>query len=88
MSLSLPPPAATHFDLAREALLTGRQVLVAKPIALQSREAQELVDIGKRKERILTVDRLSGVPSGVSEAEGASGSGKTGEALPPDRLVP
>lgn len=51
-------PAVTHYALAREALLAGRHVLVEKPIALTSREAEELVDIAKRKERILMVDHL------------------------------
>lgn len=51
-------PAVTHYVLAREALLAGRHVLVEKPIALTSREAEELVDIAKRKERILMVDHL------------------------------
>jgi len=51
-------PAVTHFDLARESLLAGGHVLVEKPITLTSREAEELVGIAKRKERILMVDHL------------------------------
>jgi predicted dehydrogenase len=51
-------PAVTHFDLAREALLAGKHVLVEKPITLRSREAEELVDIAKHEERILMVDHL------------------------------
>lgn len=51
-------PAVTHYALACEALLVGRHVLVEKPIALRTSEAQELVDIAKRKECILMVDHL------------------------------
>ena len=51
-------PAVTHFDLARQALLAGADVLVEKPIAMTSRQAEELVDISKRKGKILMVDHL------------------------------
>src|SRR5438105_14005910 len=36
-------PASTHANLAREALLAGKHVLVEKPIAVSGREAEELI---------------------------------------------
>ncbi len=74
-------PAVTHFDLAREALLAGRHVLVEKPIALTSREAEELVDIAKRKECILMVDHLLEYHPAIRKLKGLVGQGKLGRLL-------
>ena len=41
-------PAASHYALAKESLLQGKHVLVEKPLALTSVEAQELVDLAKK----------------------------------------
>jgi predicted dehydrogenase len=41
-------PIATHFELAREALLRGKHVMVEKPLAHSSRLAEELVELAER----------------------------------------
>jgi len=46
-------PAVSHYGLARQALLAGRDVMVEKPIALHYREGEDLVALSKEKERIL-----------------------------------
>src|SRR6266851_9636452 len=46
-------PASTHVHLAREALLAGKHVLVEKPIALSSRDAEELIEIAELSGRVL-----------------------------------
>jgi predicted dehydrogenase len=51
-------PAPTHAGLAAEALREGRGVLVEKPMALGSREAQVLVDQAEAGGRILMVGHL------------------------------
>ena len=74
-------PAVTHFDLAREALLAGKHVLVEKPITLKSREAEELVDIAKRKERILMVDHLLEYHPAIRKLKGLVDQGELGRLL-------
>src|ERR1700759_3818795 len=37
-------PAAMHFDLAKAALLAGKDVIVEKPICLDAEQAEELVE--------------------------------------------
>jgi len=74
-------PAVTHFDLAREALLAGRHVLVEKPIALTSREAEELVDIAKREERILMVDHLLEYHPAIRKLKDLVDQGELGKLL-------
>ena len=48
----------THYQLAREALLAGRDVLVEKPLTTTPDEADALVRLAKDKGRILMVDHL------------------------------
>jgi len=48
-------PPATHFRLARDALLHGLHVLVEKPLTLAGRDAQELIDLAKEHDCILMV---------------------------------
>lgn len=48
-------PARTHFALAKTALQSGKHVLVEKPLAMSSREAEELVALAKAKGLVLMV---------------------------------
>jgi predicted dehydrogenase len=51
-------PAVTHFELTRQAIEAGKDVLVEKPLALHFTEAQELVALAKKRERILMVGHI------------------------------
>src|SRR5258707_836319 len=48
-------PNASHFSLAKEALLSGKHVVVEKPFTTTSEEADELIDISKRQKKLITV---------------------------------
>jgi len=50
--------AISHFPLAKEALLGGKDVLVEKPMALNVKDAEEMAKIAKERERILMVGHL------------------------------
>jgi predicted dehydrogenase len=49
-------PTSTHYAMAKQTLLAGKDVLVEKPIASSIEEARELVDLAEAKGRILAVD--------------------------------
>lgn len=51
-------PAETHYALARQALLAGKDVLCEKPLALTYEEGAELVRVAQRHERILMVGHV------------------------------
>jgi UDP-2-acetamido-3-amino-2,3-dideoxy-glucuronate N-acetyltransferase len=40
-------PAETHFNIARESLLSGKHVYVEKPLVLREEEGQELIDLAR-----------------------------------------
>jgi predicted dehydrogenase len=48
-------PARTHFEMAKQALLHGKHVLVEKPLAMNSREAEQLVELANSKSLTLMV---------------------------------
>lgn len=50
--------AVSHFPLAKESLLVGKDVLVEKPMALNVKDAEEMVRIAEEKKRILMVGHL------------------------------
>src|SRR5690606_13327012 len=46
---------ATHFELAKAALQAGKHVVVEKPFAVTSNEANELIELARSKRKLLTV---------------------------------
>lgn len=51
-------PAVTHYQITKKALLSGKDVFVEKPLALNLKEGKELVDLAKKMDRILMVGHL------------------------------
>ena len=48
-------PVNTHFNLAKQALLHDKHVLIEKPITSTSREAAELVELAEKRNLVLMV---------------------------------
>jgi len=57
-AIVISTPAASHYNLAKEALLADKDVFVEKPIALHYKEGEELVSLAKEKNKILMVGHL------------------------------
>ena len=51
-------PAETHYQLAKQALMAGKDVFVEKPLALTYEQGSELVDLAARQDRILMVGHV------------------------------
>ena len=54
-AIVIATPVITHFQLAREALLHGKHVLVEKPLTANVTEAEELIALAQEQQRILMV---------------------------------
>jgi predicted dehydrogenase len=50
--------ALSHYPLSKEALLADKDVLVEKPMALNSNDAEEMLEIAKKGKKILMVGHL------------------------------
>jgi len=57
-AVAIATEAQHHYQIAKECLLSGKNVLVEKPLALKSEECKDLIDIAKRKNCILMVGHL------------------------------
>jgi len=57
-AVCIATPASTHYSLVKSALLGGKDVFVEKPLALSTKEAQELIEISEKSGRILMVGHI------------------------------
>jgi len=51
-------PAVQHYDMAKKALLAGKDILVEKPLALTVAEGEELAALARRHKRVLMVGHI------------------------------
>lgn len=56
--IAISTPAETHFDLAREAILAGKDVYVEKPLCLSEKEGLKLNELADEHQRILMIGHL------------------------------
>src|SRR5512140_3493641 len=75
--ISTPP--ATHYALARECLEAGLHVLVEKPMTLNSRDAEALIDLAHSKDLILMVGHTFEYNSAVVALKKYIDSGELGD---------
>lgn len=57
-AVAIASPAAQHFQLARKALLAGKDVFVEKPLALRIDDGEELVRLAQKHARVLMVGHI------------------------------
>jgi UDP-2-acetamido-3-amino-2,3-dideoxy-glucuronate N-acetyltransferase len=72
-------PAALHYELARLALAAGKDVLVEKPLALEVRHAQELVELARRRKQILMVGHILEYHPAIRKLKELVDSGELGD---------
>ena len=56
--IAIAAPAVLHYQLARAALQSGKDVFVEKPLCLDENEAQELVELSGQRRLVLMVGHL------------------------------
>ena len=71
--------AISHYPLSKEILLAGKDVLVEKPMALNEKDAEEMLEIAEKKERILMVGHLLIYHSVVDRLKEMISSGELGK---------
>src|SRR5438270_902725 len=72
-------PVRTHYQLAKEALLHGKHVLVEKPLTASVAEAEELVALAKELQRVLMVGHTFEYSPAVNELRKLVQSGDLGK---------
>ncbi len=51
-------PATTHYEMTKEALEAGKDVLVEKPLAIDVKQGEELVELAAAQHQILMVGHI------------------------------
>ncbi len=77
-SVAIATPAATHYAIARAALLAGKDVFVEKPMTLVASEAEDLTRLADREQRVLMVGHLLLYQRAIRFIKGFLESGKLG----------
>ncbi|MFQ5992936.1 MAG: Gfo/Idh/MocA family oxidoreductase [Nitrospiraceae bacterium] len=72
-------PASSHYALAKEALLAGKDVFVEKPLAMKVSEGRDLVELADKKGRILMVGHLLRYHPAVVKLKALIDEGKLGK---------
>ena len=72
-------PARTHFTLARAALEAGKHVLVEKPLAMSSEEAESLIGLAEQRKRVLMVGHIFEFHPAVRMIKSLIETGELGE---------
>jgi UDP-2-acetamido-3-amino-2,3-dideoxy-glucuronate N-acetyltransferase len=57
-AVAISTPAATHYQLAKEALLAGKDVFVEKPLALELKQGEELIRLSAERKLVLMVGHI------------------------------
>ncbi|MDF2549494.1 MAG: hypothetical protein K0S07_561 [Chlamydiales bacterium] len=72
-------PPISHYELAKRALFAGKDVYVEKPLCLNYKEGQELIEIAHRLGRILMVGHLLHYHPYVRKVQEMVGSAEIGK---------
>jgi len=78
-AVAIATPAETHFDLVRQCLEAGKDVLVEKPLALTYEEGVRLVRLAERKQRILMVGHVLEYNPGILKVRELVSAGELGK---------
>ncbi|MEM2140955.1 Gfo/Idh/MocA family oxidoreductase [Nitrososphaera sp.] len=78
-AICISSPAATHFDIAREAIENGKHVLIEKPLTTSSATAKKLVDLAAEKKVVLMPGHVYMFNPAVKKLKSIISSGEIGD---------
>ena len=78
-AVAIATPVGTHFQLAKAALNAGKSVLVEKPLAATTWQAEELVKLAKQTKRVLMVDHVFVYSPAVRKIKALIDAGELGQ---------
>ncbi len=76
--VAVATPLSSHFDLARRAIQAGKHVLVEKPLTRTAAQAEELIDLARRRGVLLAVDHTYIFTPAVSKMKELIEQGRLG----------
>lgn len=80
-AIAIATPVFTHYELALQALQSGKHVMVEKPMTSTSEQAMRLIDEAERRNLVLMVDHTFVYTGAVRKIKEIADSGKLGDVL-------
>ena len=80
-AVAVVTPVGTHFAIAKDLLAGGKHVLLEKPLAATTAEAQALIDLAERNKLTLMVDHTFIYTGAVRKMKELVSSGELGDLL-------
>ncbi len=80
-AVAITTPLSTHYQIAKEALVAGKHVLVEKPLSSTSEEAQELIELSESSRKVLMVDHTFIYTGAVRKIKEIVEAGELGKVL-------
>jgi predicted dehydrogenase len=80
-AVGIATPVSTHFDLARRALESGKDVWLEKPMTEKVEQAEELIDLAEKKKRVLHVDHTFVYTGAVRKIKELVDKGELGDLI-------
>jgi predicted dehydrogenase len=79
--IAIATPVATHYKLAKNAILTGRHVWLEKPMTETVEHAEELIELAAQKKKILLVDHTFVYTGAVRKIKEIIDQGELGDLI-------
>jgi predicted dehydrogenase len=77
--IAIATPVSTHYEIAKESLLSGKHCFIEKPMTSSVAEAEELIDLAAKKNLTLFVDHTFIYTGAVKKMKEVVSSGRLGE---------
>lgn len=80
-AIVIATPAVTHYELARKALLQGKDVFIEKPMCMSIKEGEELIKLAEEKGAIIMVGHILRYHPAVVKLQELIAQGLIGEII-------
>lgn len=78
-AVAIVTPGSTHYSLTKEALRSDKHVIVEKPLAFNSKDGEELIEISNKKRKVLMAGHLHLFNPGIIKLKADIKSGLFGK---------
>ena len=80
-AVAIATPVSTHYDLAKQALLAGKHVWLEKPITETVQQAEKLIELADKKNKVLFVDHTFVYTGAVRKIKELIEKGELGDII-------
>jgi len=80
-AVAIATPVSSHFSLSKKFLLSGRHILVEKPLSKSAKEAKELIEIATEAKKVLMVSHTYLYSSGIRKMKEIISKNQLGKVI-------